>query len=162
MPEVIFAPADGHRLAIEAPLGGSLGDLCDVAHAPVAFSCRSATCGTCRVAVLEGADYLLPPDAEERELLASLTEPNLEATWRLACTARMREGGGRLVLQPLHEPVTHPLTPALSPEVGGKGDREPRTLLPPDLGGKVELGGARADDIPATEGDGAPGEAARG
>jgi ribosome-associated toxin RatA of RatAB toxin-antitoxin module len=37
-----------------------------------------------------------------------------------------------------------PLSPALAPDIGGKGDRETRTLLPPDLGGKAGLGGTLA------------------
>jgi ferredoxin len=102
MPEVIFAPRDGHRLVIDAPRGGSLADLCDVAHAPVAFSCRSATCGTCRVAVLEGESLLLPAEPDERELLATLPlSAFAAASHRLACTTTLQAGPGRVMLCPL-------------------------------------------------------------
>src|SRR5665213_420598 len=99
MPEVIFAPTEGERLAVEAPDGGSLGDLCDEVGAPVTFSCRSATCGSCRVEVLEGVDLLVPADADERDLLASFASV-ASATYRLACQAIMRQGPGRIVLSP--------------------------------------------------------------
>jgi ferredoxin len=100
MPEVIFAPSDGERLAVQAPDGGSLADLCDDEGAPVSFSCRSATCGTCRVEILEGDALLLPAEADERDLLATFATASL-ANIRLACQAVMRGGPGRLVVCPL-------------------------------------------------------------
>jgi ferredoxin len=75
--------------------GGRLLDVCDEARAPVSFSCRSATCGTCIVRVDQGASCLEPPDREERELLAAL---GLLKTHRLACRALVRPGSGHLVL----------------------------------------------------------------
>ncbi len=66
-------------------------DICDESHAPVAFSCRGATCATCRVRVLEGEQLLEPPDEAERALLAGLASP--PAT-RLACQAVVRAGEG--------------------------------------------------------------------
>jgi ferredoxin len=99
MPEVIFAPTEGERLVVEAPDGGSLGDLCDEVGAPVTFSCRSATCGSCRVEVLEGAALLVPADTDESDLLASFSGI-ASVTYRLACQAVMQRGPGRLVLSP--------------------------------------------------------------
>jgi ferredoxin len=66
-------------------------DICDESHAPVAFSCRGATCATCRVAVLEGEALLEPPEEAERVLLASVGAP---PETRLACQAVVRAGPG--------------------------------------------------------------------
>lgn len=48
------------------------------------FSCRAATCGTCRVEVMEGSDAFAEPEPEERDLLEAFGEP---AGVRLACQA---------------------------------------------------------------------------
>jgi ferredoxin len=99
MPDVVFTSEEGEPLSASAPLGGSLGDLCDDVGAPVAFSCRSATCGTCLVVVLEGGDLLSPPERDEAEILALFAEPSSPFAQRLACQAKMRPGPGRLVLR---------------------------------------------------------------
>ncbi len=71
-------------------------DVCDDTHAPVPFSCRGGTCGTCVVEVLEGDSLLEPPGAEERDTLAALGEP---PDRRLACVVQVREGRGRVRLR---------------------------------------------------------------
>ncbi len=94
MPTITFLPsAAGPALTVTAE--GRLLDACDDAHAPVAFSCRSANCATCRVEVLAGADLLDPPADDERQLLARLGDPGL----RLACQAVIRPGAGVLRLR---------------------------------------------------------------
>lgn len=97
MPDITFRRTDApSEVAFaRAPGGGRLLDACDEARAPVSFSCRSATCGTCVVRVLEGAAHLEPAGQEERELLCSL---GLVATHRLACRASIRPGAGQIVL----------------------------------------------------------------
>ena len=70
---------------------GPLIDICDDARAPVDFSCRAATCGTCLVEVLAGGDLLDPPGPAERDLLALLGAP---AASRLACQAVVRAAPG--------------------------------------------------------------------
>jgi ferredoxin len=97
MPSVAF---DGNELgppvtaSIES--GGPLIDICDDARAPVSFSCRSASCGTCRVDVLEGADLFLPPGRDEREVLDLF---DARPTHRLACQAVVRPGPGLIRLR---------------------------------------------------------------
>lgn len=93
---VISANAVGRQKQIEAPNGGELVDLCDEYLAPIPFSCRSASCGTCHVEVLEGAEYLEPPAEEEAELLAVLGG---KGSHRLACQARVRPGPGLIRLR---------------------------------------------------------------
>jgi 2Fe-2S ferredoxin len=97
VPSIEFlANAVGRRKIVEAPVGGDLLDICDENIAPIPFSCRSATCGTCHVEVLEGAELLEPPDAEEQELLALLGGV---ANHRLACQVRVRPGEGLVRLR---------------------------------------------------------------
>ncbi|MEP7121931.1 MAG: 2Fe-2S iron-sulfur cluster-binding protein [Byssovorax sp.] len=79
-------------------VGGRLLDACDDARAPIAFSCRSASCGTCRVMVLAGAELLDPPGHDELEVLTIFAAAPAE---RLACTAIVRPGLGLIRLGPI-------------------------------------------------------------
>ena len=91
---VIAESNAGRRVAIDAPEGAALIDLCDVHAAPIPFSCRSASCGTCRIHVLQGADELLPPAQDELELLDVFDHKPPHV--RLACQAVLRPGAVRL------------------------------------------------------------------
>src|SRR5262249_17940488 len=69
VPRIEFvASAVGAKKTVDVPEGGALVDVCDEYLAPVPFSCRSASCATCHIEVLEGAELLEPPEAEERVL----------------------------------------------------------------------------------------------
>lgn len=71
-------------------------DLCDEHMLPVPFSCRSASCATCQVEVLEGAELLEPPNEDEAELLDILgTADNV----RLACQTGIRAAQGVIRLR---------------------------------------------------------------
>ena len=97
MPTIEFcANSIGRSKRVEVPEGGELVDICDHYLAPIPFSCRSASCGTCHVAVLEGAECFEPPRAEEAELLELLGG---EGPHRLACQARLRPGQGLVRLK---------------------------------------------------------------
>jgi ferredoxin len=97
MPTIVFeASAAGPALTVDEPTGGRLVDICDDASAPVPFSCRGASCATCRVEVLEGEALLEPPDPLEAELLEAMAEPPGR---RLACSATVRRGDGLLRLR---------------------------------------------------------------
>lgn len=99
MPRIEFLEsAAGRGKAVDAPEGGALVDLCDEYYAPVPFSCRSATCGTCHLVVMEGAELLEPPNAAETELLSILRGPPAS---RLACQAVVRPGPGVLKVRPV-------------------------------------------------------------
>ena len=81
----------GDDQTVDAPDGGSLVDICDESSAPVPFSCRSATCGTCRIEILRGGDLLEPREEAEAELHDILGDPE---NVRLACQAKLRNGPG--------------------------------------------------------------------
>lgn len=92
---------------LESPLGpavtlagdGRLLDVCDEARAPLAFSCRSANCGTCLVAVIAGAEWLEPARADELEVLAALDVGRARPAERLACQVSLRPGPGLVRLR---------------------------------------------------------------
>ena len=97
MPLVVFESPYSAAVEVEAPAGAQLIDVCDEHAAPVPFSCRSASCGTCRVEILEGADGFEPPGDEETTLLDIFGDD--PSRYRLACQARLR-GDGRVRLRP--------------------------------------------------------------
>ncbi len=82
---VFVANRFGAEKRIEVPEGGEIVDICDHHFAPIPFSCRSASCGTCQVEVLEGEELLEPQNDAERDLI-----PLLGGKGRLACQARVR------------------------------------------------------------------------
>jgi len=97
MPTIEFAANDlGPAVSVEASGGDRLLDVCDDARAPVAFSCRSASCGTCRVEVTSGASLLEPPRRDEIEVLELFAATKSE---RLACQAVIRGGPGLIKLR---------------------------------------------------------------
>jgi len=98
MPTIEFEGAGvaGDKTA-EAPEGGGLLEICDDVLAPVAFSCRSASCGTCHILILEGADLLEDPNEDEADLLDILDGPENS---RLACQARVKPGPGLIRIKP--------------------------------------------------------------
>lgn len=94
MPTVVFEAKGEPSVSVEAPEGGALADMCDKSGAPIPFSCRSANCGTCRVAIEEGGDLLLPAADEELDILdVFAVTPDRH---RLACQAKVRPGPGKL------------------------------------------------------------------
>ncbi len=99
MPTVEFIENElGQAKVVDAPEGGALVDLCDEVLAPVAFSCRSASCATCQIEVIEGGELLEPPNDEEQELLALLAGPPNN---RLACQAQLKRGSGKVRVKPV-------------------------------------------------------------
>jgi len=98
VPLIVFESPGSPPLEVSAPDGGRLVDICDERGAPVPFSCRSASCGTCRVDVLEGAGLLEPPADEELDVLDVFGDD--PGARRLACQVRVRPGPGRLRVRP--------------------------------------------------------------
>jgi adenylate cyclase len=97
MPTVLFeANLFGAECQVEAPGGGPLVDVCDAARAPVPFSCRDATCGTCLIEILQGSELFEPPSTGEAELLAALAYP---PRLRLACQAELTREKGLIRLR---------------------------------------------------------------
>ena len=75
---------------------GRLLDLCDDAHLPIGFSCRSGRCATCRVEVASGAELLDPPEGAEQE---TLRLHRSKPAQRLACKVSVRPGPGLVRLR---------------------------------------------------------------
>jgi ferredoxin len=99
VPTIEFLPSPaGSGKRIEVPEGGSLLEICDEHLAPIPFSCRSATCATCQVDVLEGAELLEPPAPAEQDLLDLVAGPK---TSRLACQAEVKPGTGLIRIRSL-------------------------------------------------------------
>ncbi|HLK40051.1 MAG TPA: 2Fe-2S iron-sulfur cluster-binding protein [Polyangiaceae bacterium] len=97
LPTIVFDSPEGPPLEVDRPEGGRLLDVCDERLAPIPFSCRSASCGTCRVDVLEGHDLLEPPQTDELEVLAIFGDDPRRR--RLACQTRVRPGVGRVCVR---------------------------------------------------------------
>jgi len=91
MPTVTFESSDAKiKKTVPAPNGGAVADLCDDYEAPIPFSCRSASCATCHIEVLEGQEAFLPPEADERDVLDAID--SAPPRFRLACCAKLRPG----------------------------------------------------------------------
>ena len=102
MPTVRFESSDGSRqVTANAPNGAALADLCDDNAAPIPFSCRSASCATCHIEVLEGADNLLPPEQEELDVLDAIGAA--PPKYRLCCCAKAKAGEGLVVVRAQNE-----------------------------------------------------------
>jgi ferredoxin len=95
--EFLASPAGGAKV-VEEPQGGALLDLCDKHLAPIPFSCRSATCATCQIEVLEGGELLEAPEVLEQDLLDIVGGPTNS---RLACQAVVKPGPGLIRLRSL-------------------------------------------------------------
>lgn len=89
---VVVESADGRRFEMESALGVSLLEVSDEHAGPIPFCCRSASCGTCRVEVVEGGERLSAPAADELDVLEMYGESPQRV--RLACQARVCRGDG--------------------------------------------------------------------
>jgi 2Fe-2S ferredoxin len=95
---VFLANVLGPEKRVELSESADLVDICDDVLAPIAFSCRSATCATCHIEVLEGEELLEPASADERELLGLVDGP---PNSRLACQVRVKPGAGTVRVKPV-------------------------------------------------------------
>ena len=99
MPKIEFlASIAGSAKQADAPDGGVLLEICDAALAPIPLSCRSASCATCHIEVLEGGELLEPPEDAEQDLLDIIGGP---PNSRLACQAIVKPGPGLIRLRSL-------------------------------------------------------------
>jgi ferredoxin len=98
---VITESNTGRIVEFDAPPGSALVELCDEHGAPIPFSCRSASCGTCRIHVLEGGEHLLPPAEDELDLLDVFNHQPTQV--RLTCQAKLGPGATLLRIKAFHE-----------------------------------------------------------
>lgn len=101
MPRIVFVGLENEVREVHAPAGGAIVDLCDEHSAPVPFSCRSASCGTCRLIVLEGSELLAEAEDEELQVLDAFGAgpPNQ----RLGCQAKVLAGSGLVKVRPARD-----------------------------------------------------------
>jgi ferredoxin len=85
---ILAESSDGRVLELAVATESTLLELLDIHDAPIPFCCRSASCGMCRIAVLEGGAALLPAADDELELLAVFDADPEQV--RLACQAKLR------------------------------------------------------------------------
>jgi 2Fe-2S ferredoxin len=91
---VRFEPAG---FEVDAEPGEAIMDITDAnPEAAVPYSCRAATCGTCRVEVLQGADALSTADEFELEVLEIFGDTPDKV--RLGCQARLVEASANQVI----------------------------------------------------------------
>jgi len=83
-------------------VGDSVLDVCDDVRAGVPFGCRNASCGSCVLEVLDGADALEPPTRLEASVLR---HHGVEAGDRLGCRAAFAAVGLVRVRARRREPV---------------------------------------------------------
>lgn len=81
----------------DVPTGKRFVDVTDEnPEADVPFSCRAASCGTCRVRVVEGAQALNAPDDDELDVLEIFGDDD---GVRLCCQLVLEEPVERVVLR---------------------------------------------------------------
>ncbi len=81
---------------VDAEPGEAIMDITDAnPAADVPYSCRAATCGTCRVQVLEGGDALSTADVDEIEVLDIFGDTPDEV--RLCCQTKLVDGAATQV-----------------------------------------------------------------
>jgi 2Fe-2S ferredoxin len=99
--KVIMESSTGRTLEVDAEAGAKLEHLVDDHNGPIPFSCRSASCGTCRIHVLEGAEQLVPAAQDEIELLD--VYDHVPPLIRLTCQARLAPGATRVRVKAFHD-----------------------------------------------------------
>lgn len=68
--------------SVEVADGVNLADCDEMFDTPVLFGCRSGSCGTCVLQVVEGMDNISGMLADEKDCIPSVTK---ESNCRLAC-----------------------------------------------------------------------------
>jgi ferredoxin len=99
--KVIAESTAGRTVEIDAPAGAALAELWETTDLPIPFSCRSASCGTCRIRVLEGADQLEPPAEDELYVLDAFDA--VAPAIRLTCQARLAAGATRVRVRAVND-----------------------------------------------------------
>jgi ferredoxin len=100
MPSLVVLPPSGAEISVDMPAGGALADACDKHDLPIPFSCRSASCGTCRIDILDGMNLLSDPEDEELDILDMFSAPKNQ---RLACCAKAKPGPGVIKVRPVND-----------------------------------------------------------
>jgi ferredoxin len=90
---LIVVDEEGMEQSVEGSANDSLVYISGNMGKPIGTGCSDATCGTCRVEVLDGEENLTPQEARER---STLKENGFSEELRLGCCALLREGGAKV------------------------------------------------------------------
>jgi ferredoxin len=124
-----FQMVDSQEIASAAPSDrrdwSKVDPRCTVGEGPIPVQCRSASCGTCWVGVLGGAEKLSPVEERERKVMrlmgyAETDDPR--PLIRLSCQARGR--GAVSIVVPPWNGVFGKYLRAQTPSGGGESARE--------------------------------------
>ncbi|MAY81902.1 MAG: hypothetical protein CL930_14120 [Deltaproteobacteria bacterium] len=91
--DVVFDCPDGSTYTVSAKEGDSLVYAAGRGPQPISTGCTDGTCGTCRVDVLEGAEFLTVADGHELKTKADVGVPDAQ---RLACQSGVLGAGVRV------------------------------------------------------------------
>ncbi len=83
---LIVLDGDGMEQSVQGSATDTLVYISGNMHKPIGTGCSDATCGTCRVEVLDGEDNLSAQEARER---ATLKENGFSEDLRLGCCAQL-------------------------------------------------------------------------
>jgi ferredoxin len=86
MAEIVF---DSDNMSKQVPDGSKIATTADEAQATLPFGCREASCGACRLLVLEGMENLSDVIDDEVEVLG---QDKINEGYRLGCQISIKSG----------------------------------------------------------------------
>ncbi len=90
---LIVLDGSGMEQSVQGSAADTLVYISGNMHKPIGTGCSDASCGTCRVEVLDGDDNLSAQEARER---ATLKESGFPEDLRLGCCAQLLEGSAKV------------------------------------------------------------------
>ena len=86
---ITLTDGEGNEETVQAAAGSSVAFATANMARPLATGCSDATCATCRVEIVAGAENITPQSEGERKCLEENKHP---AALRLGCQAEIRQG----------------------------------------------------------------------
>lgn len=91
MPRINFVAVDGHRTAVDAPVGSTVLEAAQANGVPMPGTCGgSLVCGTCHVFICAAARAGMSPPSEEEEDTLDLAF-GVTADSRLGCQVKLTD-----------------------------------------------------------------------
>jgi ferredoxin len=86
MAEIVF---ESDNISKQVPDGSKIATIADEAQATLPFGCREASCGACRLLVLEGMENLSDVIEDEIDVLG---QDKVNEGYRLGCQISIKSG----------------------------------------------------------------------